>query len=175
MGTRRSAAHKLKREEDEGEQLNDDASRDASPEVTSSKPGATATWSNQNEAVADGIIGGFIRRTFLAAATMIYGQVVLILWYVAKHRNGSFTEFWEKEASHDLWQATLQGFMKPQDVSTTAWQFIGVFFVVAIALMQGLPGDTHSGPVTPNGHVPKYKINGVKSFLVHIFLFFCGK
>mmetsp|Transcript_20915 Transcript_20915/g.54362 ORF Transcript_20915/g.54362 Transcript_20915/m.54362 type:complete len:478 (+) Transcript_20915:34-1467(+) len=145
-------------------------------EVTTAKagPGAGANWANQNEAVADGLISGFMRRTVLTAATMIYGQLILVLWYINKHRNGSFIEFWEEEVSADPVAALMQGFILPQDVSILAWKFIGVFFAVSLTLMRLLPGAIHEGPVTPTGHVPKYIANGVSAFIVHVGLFLAG-
>eukprot|EP00035_Acanthoeca_spectabilis_P039834 m.65404 g.65404 ORF g.65404 m.65404 type:complete len:518 (-) comp9758_c0_seq1:2837-4390(-) len=143
--------------------------------IDETKLGAAANWTDQNEAIADGaFVSGFLRRTVMTAATMIYGQLILVLWYIIKHRNGSFTEFWEDEVSVDPWKALMQGFLAPGDISMLGWKFIGVFLAVSIVLMKLVPGHVVTGPVTPTGHVPEYIANGVPAFIIHVALFVTG-
>lgn len=108
---------------------------------------------------------GVLRRTVFTAATMIYGQLILILWYVNKKHHGSFTGFYEDELKQDPMGAMMKAFIAPQDVSMLAWKFIFGFFAVSLALMRLVPGKIHEGPVTPTGHVPKYIVNGVSAFV----------
>ena len=35
---------------------------------------------------------GFLRRTVMTGLIMVYGQLIIILWYINKQRDGSFVE-----------------------------------------------------------------------------------
>ena len=56
--------------------------------------------------------------------------------------------------------------------SVTAWKFIIPFSIFQLALMRILPGKITLGPVTPAGNVPRYKANGLLSFVVTVVCFF---
>lgn len=60
------------------------------------------------------------------------------------------TRFYE-ELKVDWKSALLKGYILPGDVSTTAWQFIGAMFVVALVFMRVLPGEQQNGPVSYGG------------------------
>jgi len=54
-----------------------------------------------------------------------------------------------------------------------AMKFVAAFMGVAL-LLELLPGKEECGPETLTGHVPKYKDNGVRHFIVFSALFFAG-
>ena len=56
--------------------------------------------------------------------------------------------------------------------SATAWKMIIPYVVFELALMKILPGKLAKGPVTPSGHVPVYKANGMLAYLVTLSTFF---
>ncbi len=48
--------------------------------------------------------------------------------------------------------------------SLDAWMMIGWFAIIQLAFMRWLPGSRWEGPITPSGHVPVYRANGVWAF-----------
>lgn len=53
-------------------------------------------------------------------------------------------------------------------------QFLIGFAAFEIALQLFLPGKPYKGPVTPAGHVPVYKANGMQAFIVTLAAFLLG-
>ena len=51
------------------------------------------------------------------------------------------------------------------------WQIIGILSLLQILLMSLLPGPEYEGPIAPNGHVPKYRENGIWAYLLTCVLF----
>jgi len=144
--------------------------------------GEDGNWNDQNEADAVGLFGsGIMRRTVMTLLTMIYSQLIISIWYVNQHCDGSFVEFWEKDlsGSFDFENGDFLGgfrkiFILPGDIKPIAWEFIGYFFLVSLILMRFVPGKIHKGPVTPTGHTPEYIANGVQCFFLHLALFIGG-
>ena len=134
-----------------------------------------AAWQDQNASTATGAFGsGFLRRTVLTGLLMVYSQLVLVLWFVLKERRGSVLAFYEQDVRRDWRRALLSGYLHPSAISARAWGFIAGMFGTALFLMRAIPGPAHRGPVTPTGHTPVYKANGVASFLLHLSLFVFG-
>lgn len=52
--------------------------------------------------------------------------------------------------------------------------FLAAFSAFEIFLQQCVPGKRHEGPVTPAGHVPVYKANGMQCFLITLAVFVLG-
>uniref|UniRef100_A0A7S1H106 7-dehydrocholesterol reductase n=3 Tax=Hemiselmis andersenii TaxID=464988 RepID=A0A7S1H106_HEMAN len=55
-----------------------------------------------------------------------------------------------------------------------AMKVVVIFWIVQLAMMPLVPGKIHTGPVAPSGHRPKYKANGVATYLLTVVLFFSG-
>ena len=90
--------------------------------------------------------------------------VIILLWMIAVHYNGSLREF-ERTIT---WQHFADQLPLP---SLAAAKILAVWALLQIVLLLGLPGKQYSGPVTPMGNRPRYKLNGVAAFIVtHIVL-----
>jgi len=55
-----------------------------------------------------------------------------------------------------------------------AMKVVFCFWAVQLIMMPLVPGKIHVGPVAPSGHRPKYKANGVATYLLTCVLFFAG-
>jgi len=98
--------------------------------------------------------------------------IVFAFWYTNTHFNGSLTDFWGllsktgiKETFAIVWEPYFWG-------TPTAWKILGVFAGIQLAFMRLLPGKIKEGPITPKGHIPLYKDNGLVSFLTTMSFFF---
>jgi len=56
--------------------------------------------------------------------------------------------------------------------SADAVLIVGMFVALQVILLQGLPGPTFEGPVTPTGNRPRYRLNGVAAWAITHALFF---
>ena len=63
----------------------------------------------------------------------------------------AFQKFVQLEGPSGLWAA----WPRP---SLEAWGYVAGHGLLQAALLLGLPGRTHHGPVTPKGNVPVYKV-----------------
>ncbi|WVZ22386.1 hypothetical protein V8G54_000930 [Vigna mungo] len=87
---------------------------------------------------------------------------VILLWYTMTAADGSVSETWNY-----LKQNGVQGFLDiwPRPTAT-AYKIILVYGVFEAALQLLLPAKTVYGPISPTGHQPVYKANGVAAYLV---------
>ena len=99
---------------------------------------------------------------------------VFVFWYVATALDGSFMAFWDLvmrtgflETLTHIWGPVFFG-------SPLAWKILAGYAALQLFLMRVVPGKPFLGPVTPNGHIPLYKTNGVPCFLITIALFLTG-
>jgi 7-dehydrocholesterol reductase len=70
------------------------------------------------------------------------------------------------------WRSVAAHFPSP---SMAAAKIILVFAVLEAALLEWLPGKEFSGPITPAGNRPRYKLNGVAAwFVTHALFFGCS-
>ncbi|KAH9716346.1 7-dehydrocholesterol reductase [Citrus sinensis] len=87
---------------------------------------------------------------------------VILLWYTMVHADGSVIKSWDY-----LRQNGLQGFIDIWPIPTAvAWKLIACFGAFEAALQLLLPGKRVEGPISPTGHRPVYKANGVASYAV---------
>lgn len=95
----------------------------------------------------------------------------MLIWYTLFHLDGSITAlfqaFVEKGPLEVFQKAWLDHFWG----SATAWKILGIYIPIQILMMKVLPGKPYDGPVTPMGNVPRYKDNGLLSFVLSIALF----
>ncbi|KAH9667876.1 7-dehydrocholesterol reductase [Citrus sinensis] len=87
---------------------------------------------------------------------------VILLWYTMVHADGSVIKSWDY-----LRQNGLQGFIDiwPRPTAV-AWKLIACFGAFEAALQLLLPGKRVEGPISPTGHRPVYKANGVAAYAV---------
>ena len=99
---------------------------------------------------------------------------VMVVWYTHTVLEGSVQQLLALFRRDGVFQ-TIDHIWRPVCFgSTTAWVIIGSFAVWQLCLMRLLPGQTVEGPVTPAGHIPSYKANGVPAFLLTLGLFYLG-
>jgi 7-dehydrocholesterol reductase len=91
---------------------------------------------------------------------------VMLMWYTNTTLNGSasqllstFQEYGFFNTIYRVWAPYFWG-------SGTAWFMIATFAIFQLMLLRFMPGKPFSGPVTPNGNIPKYTANGFACYLV---------
>ena len=96
----------------------------------------------------------------------------IILWHIITQLNGSFVSFWYQIQGRDtlstLWALT------PSPWEPRVWKMMLSFMAIQLLMMRLVPGKRFKGPVTPTGHVPEYKANGLQCFALSIILFLAG-
>ena len=105
---------------------------------------------------------------FLTLACPIFA---ILIWYTGAFLDGSFKllfMFFQKygffSTVYHMWAPIFFG-------SKVAWTCIFTFALFQLALLKIVPGKTVEGPVTPNHHIPKYKDNGLLSYLITLFTY----
>ncbi len=97
---------------------------------------------------------------------------VMLLWHVNANLGGSWLALGNDIANNGffstLWQAWAPHFWG----SPTAWAIIGVHAIVQLILMKVLPGKPYEGTLTAMGNIPRYKDNGLSSYVISLGLFF---
>jgi len=98
--------------------------------------------------------------------------IIFAFWYTNTHLDGSLEAFWSlltkvgvKETFNIIWKPYFWG-------TLTAWKILAVFSFFQLLFMRFLPGKIKEGPITPKGHVPIYKDNGLAAFLTTMVLFY---
>lgn len=98
--------------------------------------------------------------------------IVFAFWYTNTVLDGSLTQLGNLITKIGL-GSTFSLIWWPYFWGTaTAWKILGVFVAIQLLFMRILPGESKLGPITPKGHIPKYKDNGLTAFLSTMFLFF---
>lgn len=93
---------------------------------------------------------------------------VILLWYTMTLADGSVSETF-----HYLRQNGLQGLLHIWPTPTpTACKIIAVYAAFEAALQLLLPGKTVYGPISPTGHRPVYKANGLQAYFVTLITYF---
>jgi 7-dehydrocholesterol reductase len=101
-----------------------------------------------------------VRRTLVPLALMLVcPPAVIVLWMIVARFDGSVRAF--------LARVDLPTFLAlcPRPTFTALAMLLG-FAALQVALLVGLPAEIHEGPVTPAGHRPRYRRNGLAAFLV---------
>lgn len=88
---------------------------------------------------------------------------VILLWYSMVHADGSILQTFSY-----LKENGLQGFKDiwPTPFSPIAWKLIVIYGAFEAFLQMALPGKRVEGPISPTGHVPVYKANGLQAYAV---------
>ena len=120
-------------------------------------------WSDVNNSKSQGWLPG--RATwgplFLTVSPPIAAQVMAL---AQTRYDGSFTELYHAFMADNT--AVLQQLLTWP--SMEAVKMLAVFMIAQAVLMRVLPGKRTEGPVSPTGHVPVYKDNGMLSFVVAV-------
>lgn len=95
----------------------------------------------------------------------------LIIWEINAHYSGSITSFIYLQKASGLWTTLYQMWQPVFLGNVVAWKIIAIFAAFQLLLMKIVPGKIASGPITPQGNVPKYKDNGLTCFLITTLLF----
>jgi 7-dehydrocholesterol reductase len=114
---------------------------------------------------------GWIRQSLPLLLLTLCPPFAIVLWHTHVHLDGSLLRLWELIAAQGP-LAALGGILRPVWWgSATAWQILGIFAASQLLLMRLLPGRRVYGTITPEGHVPEYRANGVPAFLISVALF----
>ena len=114
----------------------------------------------------------WLRQTLLPLLLVaVCPPTAMLLWHAHAELHGSFSALLAQIRADGLF-GTISAVWGPVFFGTkTAWTILGVFAALQLALMRLLPGKRFEGPVTPGGHVPIYKANGVLAFATTLVLF----
>ncbi|GLU21434.1 hypothetical protein SLE2022_375720 [Rubroshorea leprosula] len=92
---------------------------------------------------------------------------VILLWSTMVHADGSITQTGKYLKQHGL-QGFIQIWPKP---TATAWKIIFCYGAFEAALQLFLPGKRVQGPISPTGHCPVYKANGMAAYFLTLFTY----
>lgn len=114
----------------------------------------------------------FFRRIVMPVGLLVFAPpFAMMLWYTLTELDGSLARLFESMSEHgpltlvwEVWSPRMLG-------SAEAWTILGVMAAVQLLFMRVLPGRRFEGPVTPNGHVPVYRANGVPAFALTLALY----
>lgn len=113
----------------------------------------------------------WFRKTFVPILLILFTPpMVILMWTVNVDLGGSLQRLWEQGIFTTLFKAWGPVFFG----SSIAWKMIAAFSIVQLILMRLLPGKSFEGPITPTGHTPRYKENGILAFLSTLGLFYLG-
>jgi len=99
---------------------------------------------------------------------------VFLVWYTNVALDGSVAKLGELLSQQGIWMTIQLAWIPYAFGSATAWSILAIFAGIELALMRWLPGKPYQGPVTPAGHVPLYKANGLLAYSITLFLFLLG-
>lgn len=100
--------------------------------------------------------------------------LVMLIWYTNVSLDGSVINLYHLFAELGVF-STIYMIWKPVFFGTAfAWKILALFMGIELLLMRVLPGKRIKGPVTPKGHIPVYKANGILAFACTIGLFLVG-
>jgi 7-dehydrocholesterol reductase len=115
----------------------------------------------------------FLRKTLFPLLLIVCcPPMVILMWYTNVFLGGSLTSLWDVFQKDGLFTTIWNVWHPIFFGSKAAWIMIGTFAAVQLAFMRLLPGKSVEGPLTPKGHTPVYKANGVAAFASTLFLFY---
>ncbi|MCA9611103.1 MAG: hypothetical protein KC619_36160 [Myxococcales bacterium] len=114
----------------------------------------------------------FFRRIVMPVGLLVFAPpFTMMLWYTLTELDGSVVRLYELLRDRgpltgvwEVWGPRALG-------SPEAWTILGVMAAVQLVFMRVLPGKRFEGPITPQGHVPVYKANGVPAFVLTLALY----
>ena len=115
------------------------------------------------------------RRIVMPLGLLIFAPpFTMLLWYTLTELDGSVVRLWEMMAERGALTTVWEVWSPRMFGSVEAWTILGVMAAVQLLFMRVLPGKRFEGPITPGGHVPVYKANGLPAFVSTIALFAIG-
>jgi len=99
---------------------------------------------------------------------------VMLVWHTHVHHGGSLAALAAEIGRDGLFDVLAKVWGPVLFGTPAAWLIIGVFAATQLALMRWVPGARFEGPVSPSGHVPVYKANGVACFVLTLAFFGLG-
>jgi 7-dehydrocholesterol reductase len=94
--------------------------------------------------------------------------VAIVLWITSTFLDGELSRLLTPSG----WRLVAERWPWP---SFTAAGMIAAHVLLQLLLLRLLPGPAHSGPVTPMGNQPRYRLNGVPAYLItHGLFVFCS-
>jgi 7-dehydrocholesterol reductase len=110
---------------------------------------------------------------FLLTATPITLQL-LAYTTMDEEVNGSFLKLGEQFMELGFFGVLYRAFVVPTQDCDRMWkaaQILAVYGAFQAAVMRLMPGKTYIGPVSPSGHRPVYKANGLQAFFFSVAAF----
>ena len=96
------------------------------------------------------------------------------MWTINTEYAGSLGAFWAHVLDVGFFHILASAWGPVLWGTEAGWMIVGVFAAVQLLLMRLVPGRRFQGPVTPNGHVPEYRANGVACLTITLALFVLG-
>lgn len=125
-------------------------------------PSLVPTWAGRSQSRFAELVRTTIGPLLLVLVTP---PAAVLLWIACTYLDGSLLRLLSAEGL----AAVVQHFPRP---TLAAASIILVFAAFELCLLKLLPGKDYDGPVTPTGHQPRYKLNGVLAWLVSHAAFF---
>lgn len=97
---------------------------------------------------------------------------VFAFWYTNVFLDGSLIKLGELFLQKGLIGALNEIWFPYFFGTAPAWLILITFAGFQLTLMRLLPGKIFEGPLTPGGHVPRYRANGFIAYLITLFTFF---
>lgn len=125
----------------------------------------------QNEKKTWGSGGLIGNRTLGSLFLMLTCPLFLLsFWYTCAHHNGDFMGLYNEFQTKPYME--VLGRIWPTPFDPDAWKLIRNFMFFEAFLMKFVPGKKFTATVTPTGHVPTYKANGVQCYLITLVALF---
>ena len=123
-----------------------------------------------------GLLGsGMIREIGSLLLVVLPPLFVYLVWYMITVQKGSIQATYDVLSSKgisEFWWQELYPHVHPWD--PYAWKIIGAYAAFELFLMKAVPGEEFKATISPSGHQPIYKANGVASYFISIAaLFLC--
>jgi len=108
-----------------------------------------------------------IHNTLIPIFLMVSTPIGLIVfWMICERYNGSVLAFLNAISKEGNLVGEIQAIINQWPMPNwDAAKVIATFAAIQAFFQVALPGSIHYGPITPRGHIPKYKLNGV---LAHV-------
>lgn len=136
-------------------------------------------WSNKANTESIGILPG--RASIGPIILMFWTTTFIVLcWFTQEHFNGSLGDMLNYILDNGfittLKQGIYGGVGNYNGMMPTAehWKILGYFSIFELILMRLPLGRDFTGPVSPEGNVPKYVDNAFASYVITIFTFILG-
>lgn len=117
-----------------------------------------------------------LRKVLFPLLLMLFTPpLVILIWYTNTSLEGSLIKLYDYflqegffKGLYEIWSPYFFG-------SKTAWIMISIFGLSQLIFMRYLPGKSFRGPISPSGHVPTYKDNGLLAYTLTIgLILFCS-